>query len=314
MDWRDEEIEPISEDEEAPAMASPDLHSTRKILVKLKLSMKTEVDAAGAQPPPPQPQEKKHFCKECNKGFASGKALGGHMSSAHVQANKDYSDRKLNPKTKRPFKSSGTGEITCKICGKGFRSEKSLFGHMRCHPERCYRGMEPPPPLAPSPPPTSSEDDDSGSPGRDLKSWPPGIKRGRGPLGTLIRASEENNALASVQEIVKMVGNGPLKKARPGRDVGPIGDEGKYEDSDDERVKTAVEVLKHMKSEKHVCDLCNKGFSTYQALGGHRSSHTKLKLSIADDDENDYNNRSGKVVIGFDLNMMPEEEEEEEEN
>ncbi|KAL2495784.1 uncharacterized protein Fot_39541 [Forsythia ovata] len=33
---------------------------------------------------------------------------------------------------------------TCIICGKDFPSEKSLFGHMRCHPERDWRGIQPP--------------------------------------------------------------------------------------------------------------------------------------------------------------------------
>ncbi|XP_042494324.1 uncharacterized protein LOC122073764 [Macadamia integrifolia] len=42
---------------------------------------------------------------------------------------------------------------TCTICGKNFPSMKSLFGHMRCHPERERRGIQPPssPPQFPSP-------------------------------------------------------------------------------------------------------------------------------------------------------------------
>ncbi|XP_010483090.1 PREDICTED: zinc finger protein ZAT4-like [Camelina sativa] len=31
--------------------------------------------------------------------------------------------------------------------------------------------------------------------------------------------------------------------------------------------------------EKHVCVTCNKSFSSYQALGGHRASHNKVKIS-----------------------------------
>ncbi|KAL2247745.1 UNVERIFIED_CONTAM: Zinc finger protein ZAT2 [Sesamum indicum] len=35
-------------------------------------------------------------------------------------------------------------EPICMICGREFPSMKSLFGHMRCHPERDWRGIRPP--------------------------------------------------------------------------------------------------------------------------------------------------------------------------
>ncbi|RWR76984.1 zinc finger protein ZAT9-like protein [Cinnamomum micranthum f. kanehirae] len=35
-------------------------------------------------------------------------------------------------------------EHTCSVCGKDFKSMKSLSGHMRCHPDRGWRGIQPP--------------------------------------------------------------------------------------------------------------------------------------------------------------------------
>ncbi|XP_057954078.1 zinc finger protein ZAT9-like [Malania oleifera] len=57
----------------------------------------------------------------------------------------------------------GGGDVCC-VCKKSFRSPKSLFGHMRSHPERSWRGVKPPrsPPADdPSPSASSSDPDDA---------------------------------------------------------------------------------------------------------------------------------------------------------
>ncbi|CAL5405196.1 unnamed protein product [Camellia sinensis] len=104
-----------------------------------------------------QKNDQPRVCNVCNKWFSSGKALGGHMR-VHVQPNKELSVKKLKPKKIHrqelldlPEKTDTDNAIdspTCSLCGKNFPSMKSLFGHMRCHPEREWRGIQPPPPPA----------------------------------------------------------------------------------------------------------------------------------------------------------------------
>ncbi|XP_022728737.1 uncharacterized protein LOC111284288 [Durio zibethinus] len=118
---------------------------------------------------------KKHICPVCSKEFTSGKALGGHIR-IHMKGSKNGRHRKISQlqprnihraKAKKrisqnmvlpkatdgavdavdlPLNDQEVNEqVSCCICNKGFRSMKSLFGHMRNHPERGWRGIRPPP-------------------------------------------------------------------------------------------------------------------------------------------------------------------------
>ncbi|CAI9099307.1 OLC1v1036102C1 [Oldenlandia corymbosa var. corymbosa] len=135
-------------------------HKDGILLEKLKISPKSSQDSGVLNSPSDDDTNNKkyaYFCKECNKGFSCGKALGGHMSSAHVQAKAHL--RKLKIRQSEKFIKGYDGLLgsafhgdqeeeeeryVCKLCGKEFPGSRSLYGHMRCHPDRNWRGMEPP--------------------------------------------------------------------------------------------------------------------------------------------------------------------------
>ncbi|XP_028758888.1 uncharacterized protein LOC114717846 [Neltuma alba] len=117
-------------------------------------------------------------CDFCGREFSSGKALGGHRRY-HIQAQKKMEaqnqaqerekvNRHQYPSTNYTLRikpnnisedcvgddnliiKSNIGNLNssrsfrCCVCDKNFPSKKSLFGHMRSHPEREWRGMNPP--------------------------------------------------------------------------------------------------------------------------------------------------------------------------
>ncbi|CAA7018390.1 unnamed protein product [Microthlaspi erraticum] len=111
---------------------------------------------------PPSPPPRKHFCVICAKQFSSGKAYGGHVRIHSSEYNTKGKTKKMKMKMKKKrkiglvikekeketdlMKSDLEGKIRCCLCGKEFQTMHSLFGHMRRHPDRSWKGIRPPPP------------------------------------------------------------------------------------------------------------------------------------------------------------------------
>ncbi|XP_073136337.1 uncharacterized protein [Henckelia pumila] len=135
--------------------------------------------------------KKQHYCKECDKSFSCGKALGGHMSSAHAQANKGIHGKRRDFKNQHYKSSSTLPLVACRVCGKRFKSNKSLYGHMKNHPDRNWRGVSPPPEIE------SPQQD----PAHAL-AWPVTAKRGR--ASSKLPDIEEGVRLAA-QQLLQML-------------------------------------------------------------------------------------------------------------
>ncbi|KAG2331855.1 hypothetical protein Bca4012_018576 [Brassica carinata] len=104
-----------------------------------------------------QPQIRKHFCVICTKQFSCGKAYGGHVRIHSSEYNNKGKAKKIKMKKRKIglvkkekeialIRADVEGKIRCCLCCKEFQTLHSLFGHMRRHPDRSWKGIRPPPP------------------------------------------------------------------------------------------------------------------------------------------------------------------------
>ncbi|PKI57815.1 hypothetical protein CRG98_021882 [Punica granatum] len=318
---------------------------------KFKLS-KAEEESSSSQSPGTR------TCEFCGREFANGKALGGHIR-IHTQAMKNNNagvsrttDRLKQKSNLRPNTNNGKDaaavlwgpersenwekEQICRICNRTFPSVKSLFGHMRFHPERTYRGAQPPSSEEQSKTSysTSEESDqeieltkrcslDREVSGRrdllkDLPNWSRTDKRGRQSTSEAAQSLMRLSCVASYIESdefppgfngQKFVPESPQKKsklddgadtevrrgkcvqvqAQPASLTGREFSQMRARPSKELYLNTGEEEAncretgptQNQKRVRFQCTTCGRIFPTFQALGGHRSSHNKEKGTIA---------------------------------
>ncbi|MQL79852.1 hypothetical protein Taro_012284 [Colocasia esculenta] len=91
----------------------------------------------------------------------TGPAEAEEEDEEEEEEEEEHEGPKPEGETQRTAKEDGSTRgndpiTTCSLCGKSFPSRKSLYGHMRCHPEREWRGIKPPPGTRMRAPPSSS--------------------------------------------------------------------------------------------------------------------------------------------------------------
>ena len=216
--------------------------------------------------------EKQRICKICNKRYSNGKALGGHMRSHLAKFRlppKPQSNSTSTPPPPPPppplttSQSSSSSHINTyheieEMEISDIESESQYYNHKRRRSKRRRRSVL----LSVSLPlfekKRADDDDDDEDDEETLSAEDAAMN--------LIKLSKDKWGRKQVEE---------------------------EDDDDDDEEETLVRI----KSSKFKCETCNKVFGSYQALGGHKANHKKVKHEDDDDHEKWVEESSTKVVV-----------------
>ncbi|KAL3688502.1 hypothetical protein R1sor_014811 [Riccia sorocarpa] len=144
----------LENDDEDNAVSNSRDHASSEAAQSSSSSSEDDANSEGGN-------EIENVCDVCSEEFENGKQLHSHKKSHEVYAlrsnpkrsrrfiDQDYTECAPSTNavpTKKQSTSTSNDDCVCPYpdCPKRFPSWKALFGHMRCHPDRTWRGIHPP--------------------------------------------------------------------------------------------------------------------------------------------------------------------------
>ncbi|CAN0921782.1 Zinc finger protein ZAT3 [Linum grandiflorum] len=251
----------------------------------------------------------KHFCKICKKGFACGRALGGHMRAHgigddhsfdydHIDTEEDdesdWEDNIFDSNNEDDVKNNKkmyglrtnpnrlkTSRV-CENCDKEFLSWKSFLEHKAGN--KCTTASD-----VDADSVVSSADQEDYYSGAVVRS----TKRKRSMRSSAYKAITEEEDLANCLMLLSNGRNSIVvdDDDQPEESCASASKDRRHDDDD----VVAFPPRAPMNKQKGIfeCKACKKVFNSHQALGGHRASHKKVKgcfatataaVSVGDDD------------------------------
>ncbi|XP_059312951.1 zinc finger protein ZAT9-like [Lycium ferocissimum] len=240
--------------------------------------------------------EKHKTCKLCSRKFANGRALGGHMRShmmnLHTQQQEQEQEKQINQQI---------SDETDSIPSSSWLSEEEKGKILNS----CEGAADDSVVVLPD---KESETESSKNPTRSKRS-----KR--------VRKSRKLNfvKITDYSSLVEPEPVSSISETSPEEDVAhclmmlsrdkwitkqEVDDYSDEEEDNSEDSGEQVKIITKTKGRgKYICETCNKVFKSYQALGGHRASHKKIK--VASVNNNNEVVESGNVVVEEKIHECP---------
>ncbi|BAT97623.1 hypothetical protein LR48_Vigan11g053500 [Vigna angularis] len=242
----------------------------------------------------------RHKCKLCLRSFANGRALGGHMRSHMMNLPVPPKESEFVPV-----------QLSFEAESSPSQSSSSFYG-LRENPKKSFRFADPEFSFAAETGSVilqdrESETESSKNPTRkrSKRAWQLGepVKKmklcGNNNKNESASSASDTTAEEAVAFCLMMLSRDRWKKYDDHKNIQQYDDdevEDDDEDDDDDEEEEDEEEddeekngfeLEEMKSVKrsnkvrgrYKCETCDKVFRSYQALGGHRASHKKMKLN-----------------------------------